>query len=233
MGDSRNGPIPKSLRLFCAVISLLTMGYCARFWRLPTQVEMNHKMNYFKIWPDVVAKKANLSFIRVQFRQTVTVVLGNKVHVKALGDKPHSITWKADNNTLHTLLLVDPDWPIKEPRTVNEFPHWMVGNIPGNNVEKGETIFDYVGYRATVVDKEPHRYTFVAYRQPGEEPIKFDEPRLNDTQILEREKLSNFSAKNIAKKYGLRNAGINFFLVSHKRPYVNDDYLIDIEYWDD
>nr|XP_018913441.1 PREDICTED: protein D3-like isoform X1 [Bemisia tabaci] len=233
MGDSRNGPIPKSLRLFCAVTSLLAMGYCARFWRLPTQVEMNYKMNHYKIWPDVVAKKANLSFIRVQFRQTVTVVLGNKVHVKALGDKPHSITWKADNNTLHTLLLVDPDWPIKEPRTVNEFPHWMVGNIPGNNVEKGETIFDYVGYRATIVDKEPHRYTFVAYKQPSEEPIKFDEPRLNDTQILEREKLSNFSAKNIAKKYGLRNAGINFFLVSHRRPYVNDDYLIDIEYWDD
>nr|XP_018903754.1 PREDICTED: protein D3-like [Bemisia tabaci] len=221
------------LLFFGTVSSLLAMGHYGRLWRPPNRAEMNSKVEHFEICPDVIDKKSNLTFIHVQFRQTVTVMLGNKVHVKALGCKPHNITWEADNGTLHTLLLVDPDWPIKKPRTINEFPHWMVGNIPGSNVEKGETIIDYVGYRATIIDENPHRYTFLVYAQPSHEPIKFDEPRLNNTQIYERERFANFSGKNIAKKYNLKNVAINFFLVSHKKKYVNDDYLIDIEYWDD
>nr|XP_018913439.1 PREDICTED: protein D3-like [Bemisia tabaci] len=220
--------------LFGTVTSLLAIVHCENVE--PKHSEINSKVEEFGICPDVIDKNANLKLIHVQFRQTVTVMLGNKVHVKALGCKPHNITWEADNSTLYTLLLVDPDWPIKEPRTINEFPHWMVGNIPGSNVDKGETIIDYVGFRATVVDENPHRYTFLAYAQPKKKPIKFDEPRLNTTQIYERsyiKRFSNFSGKNIAKKYNLTNVGINFFLVSHKEKYIDDDYLIDKEYWDD
>lgn len=40
---------------------------------------------------------------------------------------------------------VDPDYPSPKNRSLGEWQHWLVGNIPGNDVKKGEVLSEYVG----------------------------------------------------------------------------------------
>lgn len=40
---------------------------------------------------------------------------------------------------------LDPDAPSRKEHTYREWHHWLVGNIPGNDISKGETLSAYVG----------------------------------------------------------------------------------------
>jgi len=42
-------------------------------------------------------------------------------------------------------LSSDPDAPSRAEPTKREWHHWLVGNIPGENVNLGETLSGYVG----------------------------------------------------------------------------------------
>lgn len=70
--------------------------------------------------------------------------------------------------------ILDPD---NRHRDVpyNEWHHWLVGNIPGNDVASGEVLSAYIGSgppQGTGI----HRYVFIVYKQPSK--LKFNEPRL-------------------------------------------------------
>jgi len=41
--------------------------------------------------------------------------------------------------------FVDPDAPSRKEYTFREWHHWLVGNIPGNDVSKGTILSEYVG----------------------------------------------------------------------------------------
>lgn len=43
------------------------------------------------------------------------------------------------------LLSTDPDAPSRANPVRREFRHWLVGNIPGDKVDQGETFTEYVG----------------------------------------------------------------------------------------
>lgn len=48
----------------------------------------------------------------------------------------------------HLLLpsaTADPDAPSRAKPIRREFLHFLVGNIPGNDVSKGDILFDYIG----------------------------------------------------------------------------------------
>jgi len=42
-------------------------------------------------------------------------------------------------------LYSDPDAPSRAKPTLREMRHWLVGNIPGANVDTGETLIGYIG----------------------------------------------------------------------------------------
>ena len=42
-------------------------------------------------------------------------------------------------------LFLDPDAPSRTDQKFGEFNHWLVANIPGNNIEQGEELSQYVG----------------------------------------------------------------------------------------
>lgn len=44
-----------------------------------------------------------------------------------------------------SLNITDPDAPSRKEATFREWHHWLVGNIPGSDVSKGETLSEYVG----------------------------------------------------------------------------------------
>lgn len=75
------------------------------------------------------------------------------------------VNYESDANSLWTLALTSLDGHLTE--NDKEYVHWLVANIPGNSVEKGDTIVEYLrpfplkgtGY---------HRYAFVLYKQDGQ-----------------------------------------------------------------
>ncbi|KOB74117.1 Uncharacterized protein OBRU01_02550 [Operophtera brumata] len=63
--------------------------------------------------------------------------------------------------------MADPDVPL-----VGVIKHWLVGNIPGNDISKGLTLAFYLS-PTPIPGTGLHRYTFLVYRQPS--LLKFDE----------------------------------------------------------
>jgi len=107
------------------------------------------------------------------------------------------VAWGGDPEKYYTLLKVDPDAPSRAAPKFREWQHWIVGNIPGVDISKGETLAEYVGAGAPKGTGR-HRYVFVVYQQPGK--LTFDELRLDNHSGKNRGK---FSTKDFATKYNL------------------------------
>ncbi|CAH1119559.1 unnamed protein product [Phaedon cochleariae] len=91
----------------------------------------------------------------------IPVYFGNVIKPKQASRKP-KVSYDSDSNDLWTLILTNPDGHFTENE--REYVHWFVANIPGNNIDKGETIVEYLqpfppkgtGY---------HRHIFILYKQ--------------------------------------------------------------------
>lgn len=69
---------------------------------------------------------------------------GNVLTPTQVKDVP-VVTWNAAADSLYTLCMTDPDAPSRQNPKFREWHHWLVGNIPGSDVNKGETLSAYVG----------------------------------------------------------------------------------------
>lgn len=117
------------------------------------------------------------------------------------------VNWDANPSSYYTLAMVDPDAPSRADPLYREVEHWLVVNIPGDEIANGDVIADYIG-SAPPKDSGLHRYVFFVYNQNGR--IEFDELGAEENRI-------NFSIKTFAEKYGLGQpiAG-NFFLAQNE-----------------
>uniref|UniRef100_A0AAR5PTH2 Phosphatidylethanolamine-binding protein n=1 Tax=Dendroctonus ponderosae TaxID=77166 RepID=A0AAR5PTH2_DENPD len=106
-----------------------------------------------------------------------------------------------------TQVMVDPDAPSRANPFMREWNHWIVGNVPGDDISKGEVLTAFVS-SGPPKDSGLHRYVIFIYKQDKE--LSFDEPRLPNNSADQR---ANFSVRNFAKKYNLEGpiAG-NFYL---------------------
>lgn len=48
-------------------------------------------------------------------------------------------------DTYYTLIFVDPDAPSRKDPIYSQVLHWLIVNIPGNEVSKGEIKCEYLG----------------------------------------------------------------------------------------
>ncbi|VEN41804.1 unnamed protein product [Callosobruchus maculatus] len=156
-----------------------------------------------QIKPDVLADAPEKS-IEVKYKNGKEVKLGNELTPTEVKDKP-DVKYEGEAGAYYTLIMTDPDAPSRKNPTRREWHHWLVVNIPGTNVNGGETISEYVG-SAPPKGSGLHRYVFVLFKQPGK--VKFEEPKHSATDGNR----ANFNTKNFAKKYNLGKpiAG-NFF----------------------
>ncbi|XP_046867383.1 protein D2-like [Drosophila willistoni] len=162
--------------------------------------------------PDVIAEAPN-QFLQVTYANGLIVKDGIELTPTQVQDKP-KVEWEAEPDSFYTLLLTDPDAPSRKEPKFREWHHWLVGNIPGNQIEKGEELSGYVG-AGPPQGTDLHRYVFLLFKQPKK--LSFDEPRIPKTSADKREKFSTLSFVN---KYHLGNpvAG-NFFQAQY------DDYV--------
>ncbi|XP_033223400.1 39S ribosomal protein L38, mitochondrial [Belonocnema kinseyi] len=130
---------------------------------------------------------------------------GNLITPSEASNLPE-VNYEAEPDTLWTLLLTTPDGNLSNPES--EYCHWFIGNIPGNAVEKGEQLVDYlrpipprgIGYC---------RYIFVLYKQ--DKKIDFSEYKKQQPclELVER----NWSTLDFYRKHQdyLTPAGLSFF----------------------
>lgn len=71
------------------------------------------------------------------------VELGNALKPVNLKSEP-TVSWPYDASTLYTLVMVDPDAPSRTNATLKNVLHWLVSNVPANELAKGDIKATYV-----------------------------------------------------------------------------------------
>lgn len=64
--------------------------------------------------------------------------MGNELTPTQVKDIPLHIVWPTEEKTLYTLIMTDPDAPSRLTPNYREWHHWLVVNIPGNEVGRGK-----------------------------------------------------------------------------------------------
>jgi len=159
-----------------------------------------------KVVPDVIDAVPKHT-VKVEYSKGVEVHDGNVLTPTQVQDSPSTITWKNKEDSFYVLCLTDPDAPSRTSPKYREWHHWLVGNIPGDDIAKGDTLTEYVG-AGPPKGTGLHRYVYVVYKQP-EGKITFDERRLTNRSGDHR---GNFKVRDFAKKYALGEPiAANFF----------------------
>ncbi|RWS26985.1 phosphatidylethanolamine-binding-like protein [Leptotrombidium deliense] len=152
-------------------------------------------MDEHGVVPDVV----DVVPTNVRYASGVEVKMGNELTPTQVKDVPIQISWPKEDGALYTLCMTDPDAPSRQTPKYREWHHWLVVNIPGNNVAGGKVLSDYVG-SGPPKGTGLHRYVFLVYKQPN--PLKPDEKCLTNRSGEGR---GNFKIRDFAKKYMLGN----------------------------
>lgn len=71
--------------------------------------------------------------------------------------------------------MTDLDPPSRNDPMFREIRHWLVINIPGIDVNAGETLFAFIG-SGPPKDKGLHRYVFLVYKQ-NDKIVDYDGPK--------------------------------------------------------
>ena len=122
--------------------------------------------------------------------------LGNELTPLSVKDEP-TVEWPVEVGQYYTLVMTDPDAPSRKEPTRGEIKHWLVVNIPGKDLTKGETL---AGYRGSGPSEGSglHRYIFLVYKQSG--LLKHSETAVDPNG---REGRVGFKVRQFAKKYNL------------------------------
>ena len=75
--------------------------------------------------------------------KTIRTYPGMKLTADLTRFKP-MLHWPANRNSIYTVVMSNLDINNRKNRTLSEFWHWFVANIPGDSVDEGETIFDHL-----------------------------------------------------------------------------------------
>ncbi|XP_055714892.1 protein D3-like [Phlebotomus papatasi] len=152
--------------------------------------------------------------IEVTYTSGAEVNFGNELTPTAVKDVP-DVNWNANSEDFHTLIFVDLDAPSRKDPTFREVIHWMVVNIPGANVDEGETIIEFIGSGPSK-GTDLHRYAFFVFKQPSGKLDFSAEDKVDKRNIKKR---ISFSTIKFAEKYSLELLGGNFYQAQY------DDYV--------
>ncbi|XP_070496088.1 protein D2-like [Chironomus tepperi] len=155
------------------------------------------KMPFTKheVVPDVIPT-APTNVAKVDYVSGVSANLGNVLTPTQVKDAP-TVEWDAEADAFYTLCMTDPDAPSRQNPEYREWHHWLIVNIPGKDISKGEVLSEYVG-SGPPEKTGLHRYIFLVFKQSGK--LTFDEPRLTNRSADNR---GCFKIQKFAEKYNL------------------------------
>lgn len=139
----------------------------------------------------------------------VPVFHGNLIEPSQTSRVPN-VHYEVDGDSLWTLLMTAPDSHLQDNNA--EYLHWLVGNIPGNDISKGEQLCDYLQV-FPVKGTGFHRYVFILFKQ--EQQIDFRDDRLSPNTCSLKER--TFNTFNFYERHQdhMTPAGFCFFQSEH------------------
>ncbi|XP_055849016.1 protein D3-like [Episyrphus balteatus] len=193
---------------FVGIVAVVAVGVVVE----AAESDVKRFFEHLEVIPDVISKSPS-EFLKISYDSGVFADKGVELTPTQVKNQP-KVEWKVQKNTFYTLILTDPDAPSRAEPKMREFHHWLVVNIPGNDIAKGEVLTEYVG-SGPPKDSGLHRYVFLLYKQPKK--LEFDEKHITKTSAEGR---GNFSAMKFADKHKLGTplAG-NFYQAQY------DDYV--------
>ncbi|CAI7993366.1 Phosphatidylethanolamine-binding protein homolog F40A3.3 [Geodia barretti] len=103
---------------------------------------LQEKFREHGVVPDVIDEPpAELAIVK--YDCGVTVEPGAILTPTQVQNAP-VVTWPAEDSALYTLIMTDPDAPSRSDPKWGEWRHWVVFNIPGADLAKGEEWWAYV-----------------------------------------------------------------------------------------
>ncbi|XP_071955109.1 protein D3-like [Antedon mediterranea] len=160
-------------------------------------------MEKHEVVPDVL-DKVPAQILEVKYGELV-VDLGTVLTPTQVQNPPTHLNWIAEDGALYTIIMTDPDAPSRKDPKFREWHHWMVVNVPGNDVTKGETWSEYIG-AGPPQDTGLHRYVLIVYKQQGKlVPTEAKRRKHPDTR-------ASWNVRNFAKSNALGEpVAANFF----------------------
>lgn len=138
--------------------------------------DLSESFTKHEVVPDVI-EIAPSEILQISYPGELSVNEGNELTPTQVKKKP-TLKWTSKDDELYTVIMTDPDAPSRKEPIMKEFQHWTVVNIPGNDVEKGQVVADYVG-SGPPSGTGLHRYVFLVYKQNGK--ITQNEPIISRT----------------------------------------------------
>ncbi|CAH0406959.1 unnamed protein product [Chilo suppressalis] len=111
---------------------------------------------------------------------SLPVYTGNVIKPQEALQRP-SIIFESDKDALWTLVMTSLDGHLTA--SDNEYVHWFMANIPGDHVEKGDTLVEYL-QPFPLKGTGFHRYVFVLYKQNGK--VSYDIPKVTSAALENR-----------------------------------------------
>ncbi|KAK5982066.1 Phosphatidylethanolamine-binding protein [Trichostrongylus colubriformis] len=169
---------------------LLTLPTVQR--SLTTMVDDAFKKH--EVVPDVISTPPS-KIVKASYDSGVEVNLGNVLTPTQVKNPP-KLTWDTEPGALYTVIFtgvnkigmghivilfmslfdvrmsnyfvpnVDPDAPSRKEATYREWHHWLIVNVPGNDISKGDVLAEYIG-SGPPKGTGLHRYVFLVFKQPG------------------------------------------------------------------
>jgi phosphatidylethanolamine-binding protein (PEBP) family uncharacterized protein len=165
-----------------------------------------------QIVPDVV-KAAPEKTVEVKFGD-LKVEFGNELTPTQVQNRPTHLKWDTESGALYTLLLTDPDAPSRKEPTFREWHHWLVVNIPGTDVGKGDVLADYIG-SGPPEGTGLHRYVYLVFKQSG----KVEDKEHGVLPNTSGDGRGCFKTEDFVKKHKLAPVAGNFYQAQF------DDYV--------
>jgi hypothetical protein len=171
----------------------------------------------FKIVPHVLDDASGLNVLNVTFKsENISVKLGNIITTMSVKLEVPDIKWNAVDDKFYTLELIDAqDLSIsKLPHEKDEIIHWLVVNIPGSNLNDGETVVQFLSPLPAIETKQ-HRYIYILFEQ-RDGKIFYNEGFVNNKTFYGR---YPSLTRDLMSEYNLKPIAINFYLSEY------DDYV--------
>lgn len=163
----------------------------------------------WQVMPDFVPRFTPSINLKVKYGEIKSVYRGNFLPSMETRPKP-SIDYEAKEGSFYTVMMVDPDIPLKDTDQ-DAFNHYTVVNVPGNKVEQGQVLADWIP-PAPPKDTGVHRYIWIVLEQPQRLDVA-DQPTRSSTDFNRV-----FQFQEFIHRYQLKPKGLSF----HRTQFDND-----------
>lgn len=107
--------------------------------------DVERRLREEEIVPDVLqGLSEDVELLKVYWDDEIKASLGNVLTPTQVQHQP-VVEYEGEKDSYYTLTMQDPDAPSRREPSRREFRHWLIVNIPGSEITKGETVFEYIG----------------------------------------------------------------------------------------